>query len=371
MDLRYWIAFNRAPQIGPAKLQKLLGAFGSLEQAWQASESELTAAGLDKRGLQGLLTTRASLDLDAEVERALRICDRVLTWDDPDYPRLLREIPSAPPVLYVRGELTEQDDWALAVVGTRHASAYGREITRLFATDLAQNQITIVSGLARGIDSEAHRAALDAGGRTVAVLAHGLDQVYPPEHRQLAERISAQGALVSDYPIGALPEPGNFPPRNRIISGLSLGTLVVEGDERSGAMITVDYAQEQDREVFAIPGNLGRRESRGTNQLIRDARAKLVTGVADILEELNLRQVAEHQSVRAVLPDNPVEASLFKLISSEPTHVDEIREQAGLSIAEVSATLALMELKGLVRQVGGMNYIRARESMEEYGSDRP
>jgi DNA processing protein len=208
--------------------------------------------------------------------------------------------------------------------------------------------MTIVSGLARGIDAAAHVSALDAGGRTLAVMGSGVDTIYPPEHAKLARMISEQGALISDYPPGTKPEATNFPARNRIISGLSLGVLFVEGDQVSGAMITCDFALEQDREVFAVPGNIFRRESRGPNKLIRESRAKLVTSVQDILEELNLTMIAEKQEARTIVPSNETEAVLLKYLSADPVHVDEIRQQSGLPIAQVTSTLALMELKGIV-----------------------
>jgi DNA processing protein len=250
--------------------------------------------------------------------------------------------------LYVKGNILSEDEWALAVVGTRSASAYGKETTRMLVTELARNKMTIVSGLARGIDAAAHVAALDAGGRTIAVMGSGIDTMYPPEHAKLAQRIAAQGALVTDYPPGTKPDASNFPARNRIISGMSLGVLIVEGDRVSGAMITCEFALEQDREVFAVPGNIFRRESRGPNQLIRESRAKLVTSVEDILEELNLTMIAEKQEARAIVPSNETEAVLLKYLSPDPMHVDEIRSRSGLEIAQVTSTLALMELKGMV-----------------------
>jgi DNA processing protein len=220
--------------------------------------------------------------------------------------------------------------------------------------------------LARGIDAEAHRAALDAKGRTLAVLGNGVDVIYPSEHNKLAQTIIANGALISEYSLGTLPEAGNFPPRNRIISGLALGTLIIEGDEATGARITVEDALEQDRETFAVPGNIFHRESRGTNKLIQRGEAKLVVCAADILEELNLTMIEQHQEVRAVLPENATESALLKHLSADPIHVDELRRETGLPIATVSSTLAMMELKGIVRQVGGMNYVVARESSEKY-----
>lgn len=365
-DVRYFIGFNRVSGIGPAKLQRLRDFFGALETAWRANAFELAQAGLDKRALENLLRARQELNLDAEVEKARRACDVILTWDDPRYPRLLREIPQPPPILYLKGAFETQDEWALAVVGTRHASAYGKEIARAFSMELARNKLTIVSGLARGIDAAAHIAALEAGGRTIAVMGNGIDQIYPPEHAKLARMIAERGALVSDYPIGMKPDAANFPPRNRIISGLALGTLLVEGDEQSGAMITCEFALEQDREVFAAPGNIFRKESRGPNKLIRESRAKLVTRVEDILEELNLTMIAEKREARAIIPSNETEATLLKYISADPAHVDEIHQQSGLPIAQVTATLALMELKGMVTQTGGMNYALARETKENY-----
>lgn len=365
-DLRYFIGFNRVSGIGPAKVRRLLDFFGDLETAWTAGAFELARAGLDKRALENLLTARKEMNLEAEVERARRVCDRILTWDEPDYPRRLKEIPQPPPVLYIKGALTPEDEWALAVVGTRSASAYGKETARVLAGELARNKMTIVSGLARGIDAAAHVAALEAGGRTLAVLGNGIDIVYPSEHGKLAQMIVEQGALVSDYPVGMKPDATNFPARNRIISGMSLGVLIVEGDQVSGAMITCDFALEQDREVFAVPGNIFRRESRGPNKLIRESRAKLVTSVEDILEELNLTMIADKQQARAIVPSNDTEAVLLKYLSADPTHVDEIRQQSGLPIAQVTSTLALMELKGMVMQTGGMNYVLAREQQENY-----
>jgi DNA processing protein len=365
-DARYWIAFNRVPQIGPVKVQRLLDHFGDLETAWRANAFDLNAAGLDKRALENLLRARQTIDLDAELEKIARAHVRVLTPDDSTYPHLLKQIDNAPFVLYVKGEILPDDDWAVAVVGTRRATPYGREVTRRIVTELAQSHVTIVSGLARGIDAEAHRAALDATGRTIAVLGCGVDIVYPPEHKKLAEQIAENGALVSDYPLGMKPEAGNFPPRNRIISGLALGTLIVEGDEATGARITIEYALEQGRETFAVPGNILNRSSSGANRMIQRGETKLITCALDILEELNLTMVEQHQQVRAALPENETESALLKYLSSDPLHIDDLTRETQLPTATVSSTLALMELKGLVRQVGGMNYIVAREKQEEY-----
>jgi DNA processing protein len=364
-DLKYWVGFNLVKGIGPAKLQALLDHFGDLAAAWQANVATLQAIGIDRRAVESLLAARDRLELDMELKRIEQAGVHVLTWADPAYPARLRQISGAPPLLYVKGALTDADRWAVGVVGTRHASAYGRQATRELASSLARSQVTVVSGLARGIDAEAHQAALDTGGRTIAVMGCGLDQVYPPEHRRLAEAIGANGALISEYPLGEPPDASNFPPRNRIISGLSLGVLVVEAGARSGALITAAYAAEQGRDVFAVPGSILMRGSEGTNRLIQDG-AKMVTKPEDLLEELNLTLVAEQAEVRQVVPDNPTEAQLLKYLSAEPIHVDEIAASAGMPITDISATLALMELKGMVRQVGGMNYVLSRERRAAY-----
>ncbi|MEE8162700.1 MAG: DNA-processing protein DprA [Anaerolineae bacterium] len=367
-EVKYWVGFNIVRGIGPMRFRALVDHFGDLEKAWHADARELKKAGLDRRALESLMTTRSTISLDGEMEKIERQGARVLTWDDPAYPPRLLNIYNPPPVLYVKGEILSEDQWAVAVVGTRRATVYGKEAARWIAGDLARNRVTIVSGLARGIDSEAHRAALDAGGRTIAVLGSGIDIIYPPESRRLAQAVVERGALVSEYAIGTPPEAGNFPPRNRIISGLSLGVVIVEAGERSGALITGDFALEQGREVFAVPGNIFRRKSMGTNKLIQQG-AKPVLSVEDVLEELNLTMVSKQAEVRAVVPENETEATLLEYITAEPIHVDEIGEKSGLPIAQVSSTLALMELKGMVRQVGGMNYVLAREGRVEYVVD--
>lgn len=367
-EVKYWVGFNIVRGIGPMRFRALVDHFGDLEKAWHADARELKTAGLDRRALESLMTTRSTISLDGEMEKIERQGARVLTWDDPAYPPRLLNIYNPPPVLYVKGEILSEDQWAVAVVGTRRATVYGKEAARWIAGDLARNRVTIVSGLARGIDSEAHRAALDAGGRTIAVLGSGIDIIYPAESRRLAQAVVERGALVSEYAIGTPPEAGNFPPRNRIISGLSLGVVIVEAGERSGALITGDFALEQGREVFAVPGNIFRRKSMGTNKLIQQG-AKPVLSVEDVLEELNLTMVSKQAGVRAVVPENETEATLLEYITAEPIHVDEIGEKSGLPIAQVSSTLALMELKGMVRQVGGMNYVLAREGRVEYVVD--
>jgi len=351
------------------KFRALLNHFGDLEEAWRADALELKEAGLDKRALGSFMTMRSTISLDGEMEKIERQGVKLLTWEDPAYPPRLLNIYNPPPVLYVKGKILDEDQWAVAVVGTRGATVYGKEVTQRIAGGLARNGLTIVSGLARGIDSVAHRAALEAGGRTIAVLGSGVDVIYPAESRKLAQATIERGALVSEYTLGTRPEAGNFPPRNRIISGLSLGVVVIEAGERSGALITADFALDQGREVFAVPGNIFRKKSMGTNKLIQQQGSKLVLSVEDILEELNLTMVSQQAEVRAIVPENETEAALLEYITADPVHVDEIGQKSGLPIAQVSSTLALMELKGMVRQVGGMSYVLAREGRVEYVVD--
>jgi DNA processing protein len=366
---KYWLGFNLVKGIGPAKLSILLERFGSIRDAWNAPRRELELLSLDRKSIESLEERRNSLNLGEELAKVKKTGASLLTWDSPDYPRYLREIPNSPPLLYVKGELKSSDQWALAVVGTRRLTTYGRQVTRELVGDLVRNQVTIVSGLAKGIDAEAHKSALDAGGRTIAVLGSGVNYIYPSEHRSLAQRIiSGRGAILSDYPLGTAPESRNFPPRNRIISGLSMGVLVIEAGERSGALITAEFGLEQDREIFAIPGNINSPASKGTNRLIKQG-AKLVQNVDDVLEELNLSLIPEHIKADKILPDSPEEAILLDHLSRQPTHIDELTRQAGLPTSLVSSTLTMMELKGMVQQVGAMNYVVVRESDPDYEYD--
>ena len=364
-NTRFYLGFNLVNGIGPARLDRLIERCGSVAGAWQAGPSEMLAAGLDTRSAEALIKAQRALDLDAELERAERAGVRLVTREQPSYPRALAQIPGAPPLLYVKGRLEEVDDWSVAVVGTRSPTTYGREATRRLAGDLAGAGVTIVSGLAIGVDTVAHHAALAAGGRTIAVLASGLDQVYPERNRALAEQIVASGALISEFPIGTRPIPQLFPVRNRIISGLALATLVTEGGVQSGALITVRNALEQGRDVFAVPGPIFSPKSEGPNQLIRDG-AGLVMSAQDILEALNLSAAAAQQEVQAALPEDPTEAALLELVGYTPLHVDELRRQSGMPITVVSSTLAILELKGLVRQASAMQYVRSREEREAY-----
>lgn len=363
---KYWLGFNLVKGIGPAKVQALLNHFGDLRSAWQAREEQLRKIGFDSRAINSFFAAREELDLDQCLANVQAIGVSLLTWNSEAYPSYLREIDGAPPLVYVHGSLEEIDRWAVAVVGTRRLTSYGRQVTQELVTGLVLNGVTIVSGLARGIDAVAHKTALEHGGRTIAVLGSGPDCIYPPENRSLARQIvNGRGAVISEYGLGVQPEAKNFPPRNRIISGLSLGVIVVEAGDRSGAGITARFALEQGRDVFAVPGNINSPASIGTNRLIQQG-AKLVTGVDDVLEELNLAMVLEHSAVQLALPETEDESAIFEHLSAQPVHVDDLSRTTGLSSSVVSSTLTLMELKGMVRQVGGMNYVMAREPDPSY-----
>jgi DNA processing protein len=364
-DLLYYLGFNHVPGIGPARLDRLLSYFGDLHSAWYAPTAELMAAGLDTRSSEALTDIRRTLDLEAVYERIMAQDIRVISRDDPEYPPLLAQTTHPPFLLYVRGTLTQADRWAVAVVGTRQATAYGKEVTRKLVAGLVAAGVTIVSGLALGIDAVAHSAALTAGGRTLAVLGSGVDQIYPLHNRRIGLSIVQQGALISEYPPGTMPMATNFPPRNRLISGLSLGVLVVEAAPKSGALITTSFALEQGREVFAVPGNIFSPRSEGVHHLIRDG-ATLVTCVEHILEALQLQSAVAHQEVAAALPETKEEADLLAMVEDEPCHIDAIQRRSGMSMQTVSATLTVLELKGLVRQTGGMHYVLAREAFAAY-----
>jgi DNA processing protein len=359
---KYWLGFSRVAGIGAVRLRKLLEYFEGLAEAWQAGSGDLLAAGLEPKLVERTLALRKKLDLDQEMARLEKLQIKLLIQNGPGYPSRLAQTENAPPLLYCRGELSERDELALAVVGTRRFTPYGRQVALQLCSDLAGQNITIVSGLAKGIDTFAHQAALDAGGRTIAVLGCGVDVVYPPENRALMAKIIEQGAVLSELPPGTQPEGTNFPARNRIVSGMSLGVLIIEAAQKSGALITVDFANEQGRDVFSVPGSIFNKMSEGTNRLIRQG-AKPVTSASDILEELQLNRLPTGVEVEELQGDNEVERALLRVLNrsgGEAVHIDEIGRESGLAIAVVSSTLTIMELKGMVKNLGGMNYAAAR-----------
>lgn len=362
---KFWLGFSRVKGIGAVRTKKLFEYFGDLSLAWTASESQLREAGLGKKTIKSFIDLRQSIDLNREYEALLESGIKMITIKDADYPQKLLTIEYPPPVLFMKGEILESDSYAVAVVGTRRVTSYGRQIANELARFLAQNQVTVVSGLARGVDSVAHKAALDAGGRTIVVLGSGVDVIYPPENRALAERVIRSGAMVSDYYPGTPPEGKNFPPRNRIISGLSLASVIIEAGERSGALITAEFAAIQGREVFALPGSFYAPRSKGTNRLIRDGALPLLD-FNDLLEALNLEHVDEYRYAKKVIPENDIELLLMNLIKDEPMHINEIKAALGLSMEKVSAALVMMKLKGMVHETANLTYLSVGELEQVY-----
>ena len=367
-DLKYLIALHRIPGLGPVRFRLLEARFGDMSEAWRASGHDLAAAGMDQRTVRAVVAARPRIDPDTEMEKLERFGVSAIPMRAPDYPGLLKETDDPPVVLYARGSLLAEDETAVAVVGTRGPTVYGREMARRLAAGLAEAGLTVLSGMARGIDAISHSAALDAGGRTIAVLGGGLDSIYPAEHTGLSKRISGAGALVTEYPIGMRPRAEHFPRRNRVISGLGLGVVVVEGDMKSGALLTVRHALDQNREVFSVPGSALSRKSEGTNWLIQQG-AKLVTSVSDILEELSIpgpdRQIRLEDADPAPgprRPRDPLHAELLERLVDGPMHVDELTRATGFASSTVSSALAVMELKGFVRQAGPMQYATAAHS---------
>lgn len=352
----WWIAFRQIPRIGPARIRTLLDQFGTLQSAWHASEREIRDA-LPGQLQQELLEARNRTDVTALYHRVTQDGVHVTCWTDDSYPALLREVPAPPPVLYYRGQLIETDSIAVAIVGTRKVTAYGRDMAYRIAYDLAQAGVTIVSGLALGVDGVAHRAALEAGGRTIAVLGSGIDVLYPGRHRDLARKIEDQGAVVTDYPPGTQPDRFNFPPRNRIISGLSRGVVVIEAPERSGALITVDFAAEQGRDAFAVPGPVHAPSSAGCLRILREG-ATLVRSAEDVLEDLHIRRLDQDVPEHAPMQLSDDERRILAVLTSQPQHIDDLAEALNKSVGEVSGELMMLELQGNVHAAGGGYYSR-------------
>jgi DNA processing protein len=356
----YWVVLNTAAGIGPVRFQRLLEVCGDARNAWSATDLELAAAGFERRTIESLRRLRQETSPAAVATRLAQLGITTLTLLDEDYPANLRQVADPPPVLFVRGQLGAQDQLAVALVGTRRATAYGHAVAERLARDLAATGVTVVSGLAKGVDTSAHRAALQAGGRTIAVLGNGLDQVYPPDNAGLARQIvdCDAGALISEFAPGVPPDAVNFPRRNRIISGLSLATVIVEAGEKSGALITADFALEQGREVLAVPGSVFSPNHVGANDLLKQG-ATPVTTVEDILAVIGGVPAGSPGVARDVPDLGPEETTVRQALGDEPRHIDELARSVGLGPGAVSASLAMLELKGLARQVGSMLYTRA------------
>lgn len=360
-ELAYRIAFSFVSGIGPARMRGLEQRFETLEAAWHSEHAAWREAGLDAAAIEQLEAARGSIipvQKRTEMEEA---GVSAISWHDPRYPSRLAQIADPPPLLYVYGEIADRDEWSVAVVGTRRPSAYGRQVTESLTAEIVDAGVCIVSGLARGVDGIAHETALARDGRTIAVVAGGIDKLYPPEHKQLATRIvdGGSGAVVTEYPLGARPKAENFPRRNRILAGMTLGTLVTEAGRKSGTWHTVTSALDQGREVFVVPGRITSPQSEGANLIIQRGLGKLISCAADLLEELQIDQAERQISLSEQLPEDPTQAAVLNVLGAEPLHVDEAARAARIPANEVSAALAMLELKGLVRQVGPMLYVRS------------
>jgi len=355
-EWRQWLALRMVRGVGPVVYQGLLRAFGDPAAIFAATAHALECAGVRPEVARAIRAFDDWANVDAQIERLGRAGAHLLTWHDPDYPATLREIHDPPPFLFVHGDLQPRDAVAVALVGSRNVSGYGMRVTRELTDGLVQYGVTIVSGLARGTDAAAHWAALRAGGRTIAVMGSGIDVVYPSEHHALFRAISQQGAVITELPMGAQPDAENFPNRNRIISGLALGTVIVEAAEKSGSLITATLAAEQGREVFAVPGAIGER-TRGTHRLIRDG-AKLTERAEDVLEEIAPQLLNRVRLATPVELDSG-ETAILTCMRHETLHVDEIITRSGLPPATVLQILLALELKGVVQQQPGKHFAAA------------
>lgn len=354
---RYWIALRSIRGVGNVTYRELLERFDSPHVALQAPVATLVEAGVHPIVAHAITTFDQWKVVDLEVQKLIQKGLRLVTRNDSNYPVNLTHLHDPPPFLYVRGTLLPEDRVAIAIVGSRAASAYGRTMAQTLARGLAERGVTVVSGLARGIDAEAHRTTLTAGGRTIAVLGSGVDVIYPSEHRGLAEEITKSGAVVSEFFLGSKPEAMHFPYRNRVISGLTLGTVVVEATEKSGSLITARCAVEQNREVFAVPGNVTTGRNRGPHRLIQEG-AKLVENVDDILSEIAPTLVTTPLPSPSSPPITlvPDEERLLGVLDGEPIHVDAVIAKSGLSAARVLEMLLGLELKGVVTQLPGTHF---------------
>lgn len=358
-DIKYWIAISKYSKIGPVRFKKLIKYFKNAENIWQTDTEELTKAGLEENIAKDFAEKKKQINPDLEMEQTLKEKINILTIQDDDYPKLLKKIKNPPFLLYYKGKLDGFKKPTLAIVGTRKASQYGKQSTFDIAKKIAENNITIISGMALGIDTIAHKTAIEAGGNTIAVLGSGLDQknIYPVANQNLANKIIASGgAIISEYPVGMPAFHYNFPLRNRIISGLSLGTLVIESPEKGGSLITADYAKEQKRKIFALPGNIYDKNSSGANKLISSENAQMITKYEDIINALNLHKIPCYDKIKNKIPETKEEKILLKYLETRPIHINKLVKMSGLNSQIVCSTLTLMEINGRVKNLGEMNY---------------
>lgn len=361
----YALALSQLSGIGNVTYKRLIGHFGSAREIFEAGERRLgEIPWIGKEKIKAIVSFNGWESIREKIKEVEEKGAAILSLEDEGYPERLKKIHDAPPVLYIKGSFTEKDQFSIAVVGSRHASSYGSISAEKIASGLAEKGITVVSGMARGIDSKAHRAAITAGGRTIAVLGSGIDVIYPPEGRNLYEDIVKQGIVISEFPPGTRPEPSNFPRRNRIISGLSVGVVIVEASETSGALITAKLAIGQEREVYAVPGNINAVRSKGTNELIKKG-ARLVDNAEDIIDDLkfvlgNDSFLDSVQRERRHLDDESLtdeEKKVMEILSEKPVHIDIVIDETGFKSEVVSRILLDLELKGFLKQIPGKNFV--------------
>lgn len=365
-ELRDWIALSTVEGIGPKRFINLINHLGTPREVLSASVKRLSeipdVGGETAKNIKHKVKWKVAEEQLKLLEKHSKAPDKkikFITYKDPDYPENLKTIYDPPPFFFLQGELKKEDKKALAIVGTRRASHYGKSVAEKLASELVQRGVSIVSGLARGIDSIGHFSALKEKGRTIAVFGSGLDVIYPREHTRLAQRIIENGALISEFLLGTSPLAENFPKRNRLISGLSLGVIIIEAPKKSGALLTAHCALDQGREVFAVPGNIGSKRSEGTNALIKKG-AALVTSIDDILNELKgvLTFPSEREMSKLKVELTEEEKKVFNLLSLEPNHIDKIAKQSNVEIPQVLSVLLSLELKGLVKQLSGKMFVR-------------
>ena len=366
-ELRYWLALTFIKDIGPVTCKRLLSAFGSPQKIFEARLNELNdIEDIGESRAEKILKFNSWNRVEKEI-RAINLKNiRILKYTDKEYPVPLRQIDDSPVILYTKGNFIEEDKYAIAIVGSRRMTDYGRKVAETIAFEIASRGLTVISGMARGIDTSSHKGALKAGGRSIAVLGCGIDRPYPPENVKLLESLSDSGCVISEFPIGTPPNKENFPRRNRLISGLSMGVLVVEATDNSGSLITAQYALEQGKEVFAVPGNIISKNSEGTNNLIKNG-AKLVQKTDDILEELSpvLKDILKSDKNfpernfplnidRLEITDE--EKAICKIIGNDSKHIDIIARESGMSPAELSGILLNLEMKGIIKQIEGKRF---------------
>lgn len=361
-DKKYWVALSKNQKIGSRKFKKIMSYFKTARDAWErGTGGDFKRCGLDEKTVSDISELRKSVVPEEEWEKIEKENISIITTGEKNYPKNLSEIYDPPAVIFLKGKILPEDEFAIAIVGSRKVTSYGGQITPRIAEDLAEKGMTIVSGLALGVDALAHSGALNEEGRTIAVLGCGIDDktIYPPSNRKLAKEIMENGAILSEYPPETPPLRQHFPARNRIISGLSLGTLVIEANEVSGALITARSALDQNRAVFAVPGRAFDVQSTGPNNLIKMG-AKLVTSAEDVMNELELKSVQSKKKTRKIYPDTKEEEIILKVISHDPLHIDTIARESRLAASKVSSVLTMMEMKGKVKNLGGAQYVLGR-----------